>query len=62
MVEIQLILPDHQFSFRQRRSTIQQKHQIENKINEAIETKQYCTAVFLDISQAFNKVWYTGLL
>jgi hypothetical protein len=23
---------------------------------------QYCSAAFLDISQAFDKVWYTGLL
>jgi hypothetical protein len=33
-----------------------------NKIHEAIETKQYCSAAFLDISQAFDKVWHTGLL
>jgi hypothetical protein len=29
---------------------------------EALETKQYCSAAFLDISQAFDKVWHTGLL
>jgi hypothetical protein len=33
-----------------------------NKIHEAIETKQYCSAGFLDISKAFDKVWHTGLL
>jgi hypothetical protein len=33
----------------------------EYKINEALETKQYCSAAFLDISQAFNRVWHTGL-
>jgi hypothetical protein len=33
-----------------------------NKIHEAIETKQYCYAAFLDIFQAFDKVWHTGLL
>jgi hypothetical protein len=33
-----------------------------HKINEALETKQYCSAAFLDISQAFNRVWHTGLL
>jgi hypothetical protein len=33
-----------------------------NKIHEAIETKQYCSAAFLDISQALDKVWHTGLL
>jgi hypothetical protein len=33
-----------------------------HKINEALETKQYCSAAFLDISQAFDRVWHTGLL
>jgi hypothetical protein len=32
------------------------------KINEALETKQFCSVAFLDISQAFDRVWYTGLL
>jgi hypothetical protein len=27
-----------------------------------ISEKQYCTAPFLDIAQAFDKVWHTGLL
>jgi hypothetical protein len=31
-------------------------------INEALENKQYCSAAFLDISQATDKVWHTGLL
>jgi hypothetical protein len=31
-------------------------------INEALENKQYCSAAFLDISQAFDKVRHTGLL
>ncbi|PNF20480.1 RNA-directed DNA polymerase from mobile element jockey [Cryptotermes secundus] len=62
IVENQLLLPDHQFGFRQRHSTIQQTHRIVNKIHEALETKQYCSAAFLDISQAFDKVWHTGLL
>jgi hypothetical protein len=33
-----------------------------HKINEALETKQYCSAVFLEITQAFDRVWHTGLL
>jgi hypothetical protein len=32
------------------------------KINKALENKQYCLAAVLDISQAFNKVWHTRLL
>jgi hypothetical protein len=27
-----------------------------------MENKQYCTAAFLDVSQAFDKVWQEGLL
>jgi hypothetical protein len=29
---------------------------------EAYETGQYCTAAFLDITQAFDRVWHQGLL
>jgi hypothetical protein len=28
----------------------------------SIEEKQFCTAAFLDIAQAFDKVWHIGLL
>jgi hypothetical protein len=34
------LLPDHQFDFRQRHSTIHLTHRIVHKINEALETKQ----------------------
>jgi hypothetical protein len=27
-----------------------------------MEDNQYCTAAFLDINQAFDKVWHEGLL
>jgi hypothetical protein len=27
-----------------------------------LEEQQYCSAVFLDVSQAFDKVWHPGLL
>jgi hypothetical protein len=30
--------------------------------NESLENRQYCSAAFIDISQAFDKVWHTGLL
>jgi hypothetical protein len=62
MVENNRLIPNHQFGFRQRHSTIEQTHQIVQRINEALENKQYCSAAFLDISQAFDKVWHTGLL
>jgi hypothetical protein len=37
-------------------------HRIVNKIAASLEEKQGCTAAFLDIAQAFDKVWHTGLL
>jgi hypothetical protein len=62
MVENNLLIPNHQFAFKQRHSTIEQMHCNVQRINETLEIKQYCSAAFLDISQAFDKVWHTGLL
>jgi hypothetical protein len=56
------ILPDHQFGFRQKHSTIEQVHRITEIINGTLEKKQYCSAAFLDITQAFDKVWHPRLL
>ena len=56
------IIPDHQFGFRKGHGTVEQVHRVVNCINKALDEKKYCTAVFLDISQAFDKVWHDGLL
>jgi len=53
--------PEHQFGFRKAHTTIQQCHRLENNINQALEAREYCTALFLDISQAIDKVWHPGL-
>jgi hypothetical protein len=55
-------MPWHQFGYRKGHSTIQQCHRLVDTINKALEDKNYCPAVFLDVSQAFNKVWHRGLL
>jgi len=55
-------LPTHQFGFRNNHSTIQQCHRVVTKIKESIEGKKMWTSVFLDIQQAFDKVWHRGLL
>ena len=55
-------LPDHQFGFRKQYSTIEQIHRITHNISQTLENKKYCSAVFLDIQQAFDKVWHEGLL
>lgn len=62
ILEAENIIPAHQFGFRKAHGTIEQVHRVANKINKALEGKQYCSAAFLDISQAFDKVWHTGLL
>jgi hypothetical protein len=45
MVENTRLIPNHQFSFKQRHSTIEQTHRIV-QINEALENKQHCSAAF----------------
>jgi hypothetical protein len=62
VVENNGFIPNHLFGFRARHSTIEQTHQILQRINEALENKQYCSAAFLGISQAFAKVWHARLL
>lgn len=56
------VLPYHQFGFRQKHSTIEQIHRIVDVIRQDLENKRYCSAAFLDVTQAFDKVWHTGLL
>lgn len=62
IVVTQNILPNHQFGFRSQHSTIDQVHRICDVIEKALEERKVCSALFLDISQAFDKVWHAGLL
>jgi hypothetical protein len=43
-------------------STIQQCHRIINKIKSSLEGREYGASVFLDVQQAFDKVWHEELL
>ncbi|CAG9124649.1 unnamed protein product [Plutella xylostella] len=56
------LIPDHQFGFREEHSTVEQIHRIVEKIRLSLEKKEYCSAAFLDIQQAFDRVWHKGLL
>lgn len=56
------IIPNTQFGFRNQHSTIHQINRITDSIASALEKKQYCTAAFLDVAQAFDRVWHDGLL
>lgn len=56
-----LNLPNHQFGFRNQHSTIDQLHRVTLTIERAVEERKYCSAVFLDVTQAFDRVWHEGL-
>lgn len=56
------IIPEHQFGFRHKHGTPEQCHRVVNVISETFEKKQYCSATFLDVQQAFDRVWHKGLL
>lgn len=56
------VFPAHQFRFRPKHSTIEQVHREATIIRQPMESKQFCPAIFLDMSQAFDRVWHEGLL
>lgn len=62
IIASQNIIPPHQFGFRKNHSTIEQVHRIVTLIRNTFEQKKYCTSLFIDISQAFDKVWHKGLI
>ena len=57
-----MVIPQHQFGFRRQHGTIEQVHKIVNEIKQALERKQLCVGIFLDVAQAFDKVNHEGLL
>jgi len=61
-VDLSALIPDYQFGFRAGHSTIHQTQRIVHEIAKGFEGRKLCTAVFLDVAQAFDKVWHTGLL
>jgi hypothetical protein len=62
ILEKKRIIPDQQFGFRGQHATIEQVHRVADKIRKYLVVKRYCSAAFLDISKAFDKVWHKGLL
>jgi len=53
------LIPNYQFGFRSKYAT---SNRIMNEITLIFETRKYCSAVFLDVSQACDKVWHDSLL
>lgn len=62
IIEDRELIPNYQFGFREKHSTIDQIHRITNVIEKALEEKKVCSTVFLDVAQAFDKVWHRGLI
>ena len=61
IIEERQLIPNHQFGFRDQHSTIEQVHRIVNIIEKTIEEKKVCSTIFLDVAQAFDRVWHEGL-
>lgn len=62
IIQSKKLIPNHQFGFRSYHGTTEQVNRITAKIRNDLENKRYCSAVFLDVAQAFDKVWHKGLL
>lgn len=56
------IIPNTQFGFRSNHSALHQIHRIVDNIASTLENKHYCNAVFLDVAEAFDRVWHKSLL
>jgi len=61
-IDLSTLLPDNQFGFRAGHPTVHQMHLVVHEIAKGLEGQQLCTAVFLDLAKAFDKVRHTGLL
>lgn len=61
IIEERCLIPPHQFGFREKHSTIEQVHRITDVIEDTLENKNICSGIFLDVAQAFDKVWHQGL-
>ncbi|KAL4119440.1 hypothetical protein QTP88_012249 [Uroleucon formosanum] len=55
------ILPNTQFGFRNSHRTIHQLYRVVYVISTSLEKKLYCSCIFLDVAQAFDRVWHEGL-
>nr|AAQ75088.1 pol protein [Drosophila virilis] len=61
-LECSRVIPNHQFGFRSGHGTIQQVHRIVEHINNSFERGHCTSGAFLDLQQAFDRVWHDGLL
>jgi hypothetical protein len=52
----------HQSGFREKHSTIEQVHRLTDVIGNTLEEKKVCATIFLNVKEAFDKEWHTGLM
>lgn len=62
LIDEKQLIPAFQFGFRRKHSTIDLALSVLREASEALEERKFCCAVFLDVAQAFDKVWHEGLL
>ncbi|KAF2884596.1 hypothetical protein ILUMI_21576 [Ignelater luminosus] len=63
LIEEKHLIPDYQFGFRQKYSTIDQIYRITDiLIERPFEKKRYMHCLVLDFSQAFDNVWHEELV
>ncbi|TDG51265.1 hypothetical protein AWZ03_002352 [Drosophila navojoa] len=62
VTETRKLIPPQQFGFRAGHGTTEQLHRVTDHILRAFDNKKHCNAIFLDIEQAFDRVWHPGLL
>lgn len=61
IIEDRNLIPTHQFGFRSKHSTVEQVHRVTNEIEKSFNENKICSGVFIDVAQAFDKVWHDGL-
>lgn len=52
---------NHQFGFREKHSTVERTHRFTNVIKRTFNERPYCSALFIAVSQAFDRVWRKGI-
>jgi hypothetical protein len=61
IIDERKLIPSQQYGIKKEQGTTEQGHRLVYKINNDLESKRYNSAAFIDICQAFGKVWHRGL-
>lgn len=62
ILESKNVLKPYQSGFRLSHSTLDPLTVLQSDASNALQNKQFCIAVFLDINKAFDTVWHRGLI